>query len=124
MDHLARTSQRSTLTLSDEANRRAAARIEAQFCTLMSAFRFRKEGSGTVLDLSTIGCRLKTSLTMPQSSLIELRIHIPELDWTIMVDEAIVQWVKENIVGLRFVSLRPTEGDRLAWVISRTAHAK
>jgi hypothetical protein len=52
------------------------------------------------------------------SSLLELRIYIPDLDWPLMVDGAVVQWVKGHTFGLRFLRLRQTEGDRLAEVIS------
>jgi hypothetical protein len=122
MDRITNASHRGPVTVSEARNRRAAARIEAQFCTLMSVDTLRMEGSGTVLDLSAAGCRLKSSFTMPESSLIELRIHIPDLNWIISVVEAIVQCVNDNIMGLRFDSLRPTEGDRLTWVLARMAH--
>jgi hypothetical protein len=50
--------------------------------------------------------------------LLELRIYIPDLDWPLMVDGAVVQWVKGHTFGLRFLRLRQTEEDRLAEVIS------
>jgi hypothetical protein len=96
--------------------------METQFCTLLSPNSVRKEGRGTVLELSAEGCRLTAALTMPQSTVMELGIYIPDLQWRIVVDEAVIEWVKGAVMGVRFVSLRPTEGDRLAWIMARSGH--
>ena len=124
MDLIIPSWQRSTLPVARAGDRRASPRIKAQFCTLISAHSSRKEGSGTVRDLSAEGCQLTAALVgmMPQSTVMELRIHIPDLQWTIVVDEAVIEWVKGAVMGVQFVSLRPTEGDRLAWIMMRTAH--
>jgi hypothetical protein len=123
MDLILRRWQQSTLPNACAGDRRTSPRIKAQFC-LISAHSSRKEGSGTVRDLSAEGCQLTAALVgmMPQSTVMELRIHIPDLQWTIVVDEAVIEWVKGAVMGVRFVSLRPTEGDRLAWIITRTDH--
>ncbi len=47
----------------------------------------------------------------------ELRIFVLDLDWPIMVEGAVVQWVKGNIFSLLFVRLRQTEEERLIQVI-------
>jgi len=74
---------------------------------------------GTVLDLSLGGCRVEAPLAVEPHLLLELRIYIPHLEWPLMVDRAVVQWVKENIFGLRFLRLRQAENDRLARVIAK-----
>jgi hypothetical protein len=42
------------------------------------------------------------------------------LDWPLMLDAAVVQWVKGTTFGLRFLRLRQTEKDRLAEVLAET----
>jgi hypothetical protein len=51
----------------------------------------------------------------------EVCIQVPDLGWSILIDEAVVQWVRGTRLGLSFVSVRATEGDRLAWVMARGA---
>jgi hypothetical protein len=79
------------------------------------------EQMGSVLDLSLAGGRVEASLAVQTSLAMELRIYVPDLDWPIMVDEAVVQWVKGNTFGLQFVRLRQNQADRLAWVMARVA---
>ena len=104
--------------------RRATTRMEVLFRTCMSTFAPQTEGSGTVVDLSVAGCQLESSVRMPEYAHMEVRIHIPDLDWTIVVDEAIVQWMMGDTYGLRFLNVRPIEGDRLAWIIARNGMGK
>jgi PilZ domain-containing protein len=112
------SSQAKLLSGSD---RRVTPRFRVQFRTVMAAHKTLIEHTGSVLDLSLIGCRVEASIPVHQSLVMELRIYVPDLDWPIMVDAAVVQWVDGNTFGLYFVRLRPTQGDRLAWVISRVA---
>jgi hypothetical protein len=77
---------------------------------------------GTVLDLSLEGCRVEAPIAVQESLLMELRIYVPDLDWPLMVDGAVVQWVKGQTFGLRFLRLSQTEDDRLAQVIARVGN--
>ena len=49
---------------------------------------------------------------------VELRIHVPDLDWPLMIEAASVQWVSGQIFGLAFFQIRDTEHQRLEQVIS------
>jgi hypothetical protein len=49
---------------------------------------------------------------------LELRIHVPDLDWPLMIDAASVQWVSGQTFGLAFVRTTETEHQRLEQVIS------
>ena len=104
-------------------DRRATPRFRVQFRTVVSGTGTGTvvEGMGTVLDLSLGGCRVEAPIAMEPHLLVELRIYIPDLEWPLMVDRAVVQWVKENTFGLRFLGLRPAENDRLAQVLAGVA---
>ena len=104
--------------LDETSDRRTVPRFRVQFRTLVSANGRAIEARGTILDLSLGGCRVEAPLVVEPSILLELRIYIPGLDWPLMVDGAVVQWVKGHTFGLRFLRLRQTEQGRLAEVIS------
>jgi hypothetical protein len=124
MDRAPHNLRDSKPTVTGVCDRRKTSRIQVRFRTLMSANGIRLEVAGTVLELSMEGCRIRASVPVSTFSSLDLQINIPDLDWTLFVDDAIVQWVKEDTFGLRFTSVRPTDGDRLAWIIARTAKAK
>jgi hypothetical protein len=107
--------------LTPGSDRRVTPRFRVDFRTVMSANSPMIEQMGSVLDLSLAGGRVEAALTVHKSLMMELRIYVPDLDWPIMVDEAVVQWVKGNTFGLQFVRLRQTQADRLAWVMTRVA---
>jgi len=100
-------------------DRRVSPRCRVQFRTTFTGDGLRLEGMGTVLDLSLGGCRVEASLPVKRALLMELRIYVPDLDWPLMIDAAVVQWVKDQTFGLRFLQLRPTEQARLQQVMDR-----
>ena len=102
-------------------NRRDTPRIRARFCATISANGNEINGRGTVMDLSIIGCQIEIERSWPikDSSLMEVRIQVPDLGWSIIIDEAVVQWIHGTRMGLCFVNVRVTEADRLAWVMRR-----
>lgn len=103
------------------SNHRATLRFHVQFRTLVSGTGTGTvvEGTGTLLDLSLGGCRVEAPIAVEQHLLVELRIYVPDLDWPLMVDGAVVQWAKENTFALRFLRLRQSENNRLARVIAK-----
>jgi hypothetical protein len=94
-------------------DRRDTPRIRAHLCATISSNGTQIHASGTVLDLAVMGCQieLETSCSIKQSALLEVRIYVPDLGWTIIIEEAVVQWVTANRLGLSFVSVRLPEGD-------------
>jgi hypothetical protein len=103
------------------SDRRVAPRFRVQFRTFLTDQQSMSEHMGTILDLSVAGCRVESLVPVEQSAVMELRIYVPDLDWPLMVDEAVVQWVKGNSFGLHFVKARPGTQDRLSWVLTRLA---
>ena len=98
-------------------DRRAMPRLRVQFRTTFSASS-TLEGTGLVQDLSTGGCRIESPVLMVPGFSLELRIHVPDLDWPLMIDAASVQWVSGQIFGLAFVRITDSEQQRLGQVIS------
>ena len=97
--------------------RRAMPRLRVQFRTTFSASS-TLEGTGIVQDLSTGGCRIESPVLMVPGFSLELRIHVPDLDWPLMIDAASVQWVSSQTFGLAFSRITDTEHLRLGQVVS------
>ena len=72
-----------------------------------------------MLDLSTGGCRIESSVSVEPGASLELRIFVPDLDWPLMIEAASVQWVSGLIFGLAFFRMTETEQQRLGQVISK-----
>jgi hypothetical protein len=97
--------------------RRAMPRLRVQFRTTFSDST-TLEGIGVMLDLSTGGCRIESPVTVVPGFSLELRIHVPDLDWPLMIEAASVQWVSGQTFGLAFFRITETEQQRLGQVIS------
>jgi hypothetical protein len=97
--------------------RRAMPRLRVQFRTTFSGSTML-EGTGVMLDLSTGGCRIKSPFIMVPGFSVELRIHVPDLDWPLMIDAASVQWVSGETFGLAFFRITEPERQRLGQVVS------
>ena len=97
--------------------RRAMPRLRVQFRTTFSGSTIL-EGTGVMLDLSMGGCRIESQVTVEPGVSLELRIHVPDLDWPLMIDAASVQWVNGQTFGLAFSRMTETERQRLDQVIS------
>ncbi len=97
--------------------RRAMPRLRVQFRTTFSDST-KLEGAGNMLDLSMGGCRIESPVLMVPRFSLELRIHVPDLEWPLMIDAASVQWVSGQTFGLAFVRITETEQQRLEQVIS------
>jgi hypothetical protein len=98
-------------------DRRATPRLRVQFRTTFSSCS-RLEGMGTMLDLSTGGCRIESAVTVELGASLELRIYAPNVEWPLMVETANVQWVSDHIFGLAFFRITETEQQRLAQVVT------
>lgn len=106
-------------------DRRATPRFRVQFRTTLSD-PSKTEWTGTLLDLSTSGCRLESPLLLLAPGLaLELRIQVPGLEWPLMIDGAHVQWVSGQIAGLAFFQIRQPEQQRLDEVLTNlSAHSE
>lgn len=97
-------------------DRRAMPRLRVQFRTAF-ADASRLEGMGLMHDLSLGGCRIESPVPVVPGFSLELRIHVPDLEWPIMIEAASVQWVSGLMFGLAFFRLREDERQRLEQLI-------
>jgi hypothetical protein len=98
-------------------DRRTTPRVRVQFRTTFSDAT-KLEGIGVLLDLSLGGCRIESPVPVVPGLALELRSHVPELEWPIMIETASVQWVSGLMFGLAFFRLREAERQRLELVIN------
>jgi PilZ domain len=104
-------------------NRRATPRLRVQFRTGFSDGT-TLEGIGIMQDLSMGGCRIESPVAMTPGLALELRIHVPDLEWPLMIEAASVQWVSGLVFGLAFFRITESEQQRLAHVITKVTEEK
>jgi hypothetical protein len=97
-------------------DRRATPRLRVQFRTTFCASA-TLEGAGVVHDLSLGGCRIESPVPVTHGVSLELRIHVPDMEWPLMVEAATVQWVSRQTFGLAFLRIKESERRRLEQVI-------
>ena len=78
------------------------------------------EGEGTVLDISTSGCRASSSVALQIGGVLRLSLFLPDHKWPLRVDEAIVRWVNGQQFGLEFSSIRLAQRERLRALVMQT----
>src|SRR5438093_5014572 len=90
-------------------------RFRVQFRSKFSGEQI--DGEGKAIDLSQRGCRIESELTVPASTMLELRLHVPGLDWPMRVEQASVKWARGREFGLEFVRILPVEEEKLQKVV-------
>jgi hypothetical protein len=103
--------------LSSPAERRVQPRFTTQFRSTFSGGR--NEGYGRTLDLSIGGCKIESETVVNQGDKFECRLHIPDLDWPIMIDEATIRWVEGKTFGLAFTRIKSGEQDKITALIGK-----
>jgi hypothetical protein len=71
------------------------------------------EGEATLLDISTHGCRAASSIPMQCGTRLKLSLFLPDHQWPLRVEEAVVRWVEEREFGLEFSNIRLAQRERL-----------
>lgn len=98
-------------------DRRIQPRFTTQFRSTFS--KDQHEGQGRTLDLSIGGCKIESESVVIQGAQFECRLHIPDLDWPLRIDEATVLWVDGHLFGLSFTRIRPEENEKLKRLLER-----
>ena len=101
--------------MSNPDERRVQPRFTTQFRSTFSGGR--NEGNGRTLDLSIGGCKIESDTVVGQGEKFECRLHIPDLDWPVMIDEASVRWIDGKTFGLAFTRIRSEEQAKIADLI-------
>ena len=105
-------------------DRRSTTRFLVEFCTLVSDKSGINDQMGVILDLSLSGCQVRVPIMVYPTLVMELQVHVLDLDRPLFVEKAVVQWVKGDTFGLQFLVLSKAEFIRLGWVIARLAEGE
>jgi len=66
----------------------------------------RAEGDGTLIELSLGGCRLLNDTPLEIGKRYHLILQVSKKSRPIIIEAAVVQWIKQNICGLKFTSMQ------------------
>jgi hypothetical protein len=102
-------------------DRRATPRWRVEFRTLVSDKSGINDQVGVLLDVSLSGCQVRVPIMVYPTLTMELRLYAPGVDGPIIIEKAVVQWVKGDTFGLHFLALQKAELIRLGKVIARAA---
>jgi len=83
--------------------RRMNPRFDVQ---LSGAFTRENRGrQGRVTDISASGCKFQCDEQISAGSYIKFRILLPDHDWPVMVDLAVVRWSNDSTMGIDFIRM-------------------
>lgn len=71
------------------------------------------EGDGTLVNLSPGGCKVTSDIAVLVGHPYRLILQTPFATAPITVDSAVVRWAKPQEFGLKIVSIRPDQEERL-----------
>jgi c-di-GMP-binding flagellar brake protein YcgR len=70
----------------------------------------KANGTGTLYDVSTGGCKIQTESTPPLGSSLTLRLAVSLRAEPLKIDAAIVGWtIKDQYFGVKFLEVKPSE---------------
>jgi c-di-GMP-binding flagellar brake protein YcgR len=103
--------------------RRAHARIDRKSLKhIPVTFSGKANGTGTLYDLSTGGCKIEARSTPPLGASLTLRLALSYKTDPVKIDAAIVGWtIKDQYFGVKFLDVKPSERLALDQFISRLA---
>jgi hypothetical protein len=78
------------------------------------------EGEAKVLDVSTNGCSVESSIDVTIGMILKLSLFLPDFKWPLRVDQAIVRWIDGKQFGLEFTNIRLAQRERLRSLIMKT----
>jgi hypothetical protein len=90
-------------------------RLAVEYSAAFSGRSYR--ASGTVLNLSMVGCRCRTDFVVHKGESIGLLIHVPKFAHPLYVALAEVRWSQGQEFGVEFIHMELEDRHRLAEVI-------
>lgn len=91
-------------------------RVRFNFRAFSSAVSL--EGEGTVLSLSTKGCRVECETPIAQGTDLAMSLFMPDDQGPMKIELATVRWTREGEFGLEFISMQPEQWERLRLFIN------
>lgn len=77
------------------------------------------EAGGTLMDISTSGCRAYSTVEVQRGMIVKLSVFLPDHQWPLRVEEAIVRWTNGQEFGVEFTSIRLAQRERLRTLIMK-----
>lgn len=95
--------------------RRRHRRVHAQLKSWLLANSHEIEGE--TIDLSAGGAKFASSLPVELGKQVTVKLFIPGIDTPIEIEHAQVQWIHDQMFGVRFLEVRQQELDELEQLI-------
>lgn len=91
--------------------RRTHARIARKLLNdIPVTFSGKANGTGTLHDVSTGGCKIQSDSTPPLGAFLTLQLAVPPRAEPVKIDAAIVGWtIKDQYFGVKFLDVKPPE---------------
>ena len=90
-------------------------RVSVEYAASLSGKGYR--ANGTILSLSILGCRARTTSPLQKGERVGLLITVPGHDHPLYVSRADVQWSHGNEFGLEFIHMEWEGRQRLVEII-------
>ncbi len=96
----------------EEFGERRARRIALR-CQVFLAADQGLTGEAHLLDTSTTGCRLTSSVAVRLGQELRISLLLNDHPWPLQIDKAVVCWIKGQEFGVKFLAIRPSVQERL-----------
>lgn len=78
------------------------------------------EGEAALLDISASGCRASSSIPLQTGMILRLSLFLPDHQWPLRINQAIVRWIESREFGLEFVDITMAQRERLRTLVMKT----
>ena len=74
-------------------------------------------GEGVLIDLSIKGCRIESDVLVQTGNQLELRVYLPDHEFSLDVESSAVRWSRGREFGLEFVRMQSEAQELLHRVV-------
>jgi CheY-like chemotaxis protein len=107
-----------TPRVADKAPARKARRVLVH-CRLLMSGENIASAEGQVLDLSTAGCKAESSAALSKGMELTIKLMLPDHEWELKIERAVVRWVEGRTFGLEFLGIRPAQRERMRLFLAK-----
>jgi len=77
------------------------------------------EGEASLLDISASGCRASSSIPLENGTILRLSIFLPDHQWPLRINQALVRWIENKEFGLEFIDITMAQRERLRTLVMK-----
>ncbi len=77
------------------------------------------EGEAALLDISASGCRASSSIPLAAGMILRLSLFLPDHQWPLRINQAIVRWIDNKEFGLEFTDITMAQRERLRALVMK-----